>query len=90
MIISTKKLTDGHNGNLFEITAAPAGCDVSDAKKNTIGEVKSELMNIKQMIYLLNHSGGALEKWITNPAILNLYANSKRTNPPAKSLHLHY
>jgi len=74
MIIATKKLTGGDKGNLFEIAAAPAGCDTSDTKMSPIGEVKSELMNIKQMICLLNHSGGALEKWITNPAILHLYA----------------
>lgn len=36
--------------------------------------VKAELMSIKEMIYLLNHSGGITEKLMMNPVIMNLYA----------------
>jgi len=74
MIISTRKLTGAHRDRLFEVTAVPSGTgDVQD-QVTVLGEVKSELMRIKDMIYLLNHSGGIMEKLVMNPAVLNLYA----------------
>lgn len=74
MIISTNKLTQSGAGNLFEIAAVPAGADSFDENKDPFSQVKSELMSIKEMICLLNQSGGVLEKLIMNPALLNLYA----------------
>ncbi|NQT68780.1 MAG: hypothetical protein HQ552_04295, partial [Desulfobacteraceae bacterium] len=74
MIISTNKLTQSGAGNLFEIAAVPAGGDSFNENSDPFGQVKSELMSIKEMICLLNQSGGVLEKLITNPALLNLYA----------------
>ena len=74
MIISTNKLTQSGAGNLFEITAVPAGGDSFNENSDPFGQVKSELMSIKEMICLLNQSGGVLEKLITKPALLNLYA----------------
>jgi flagellar biosynthesis protein FlhF len=38
-----------------------------------IGEVKQELMSIKEMLYLLNNSGVFIEKLITYPGALDLY-----------------
>jgi flagellar biosynthesis protein FlhF len=74
MIISTNKLKgkDGHN--YFEIAAVPAGKNNSDCFSNPFNEVKSELMSIKEMIGLLNHSGRDLEKLVMVPDILNLYS----------------
>ena len=74
MIISTKRLGGGREDNGFEIAAVQAGDDISESDSTPFGEVKSELMSIKEMIYLLNHSGGIIERLMMNPAILNLYA----------------
>ncbi len=74
MIISTSRLTQSDAGNLFEIAAVSAGGDSFNENSDPFGQVKSELMSIKEMICLLNQSGGILEKLITNPALLNLYA----------------
>ena len=73
MIISTKRVKDGLDSHLFEVSAIPAGGDDSPMTATTLGEVKSELMSIKDMIYLLNHSSGMIEKLAMNPAILNFY-----------------
>jgi len=78
MIISTKKLRGNSENNFIEIAAAPARDDISPKKSSLLGEVKSELMSIKEMIYLLNQSGGIIEKLIWNPPILNLYAKLLR------------
>lgn len=74
MIISTKKLRerDGYNG--FEVAAMQARDDISNTSSSPYMEVKSELMSIKEMIYLLNHSGGITETLMMNPVIMNLYA----------------
>jgi flagellar biosynthesis protein FlhF len=74
MILSTKKVRKTGESGLFEVTAVPAGDDMSTTNGSAMKEVKSELMSIKEMIYFLNHSGGALEKMILNPGLLNLYA----------------
>jgi flagellar biosynthesis GTPase FlhF len=67
MIISTSRLTQSGAGNLFEIAAVPAGGDSFNENKDPFGQVQSELMSIKEMICLLNQSGGVLEKLIANP-----------------------
>lgn len=74
MIMATKKLTGNNQPDVFEITAAPAEYHAFNANMDPIVEVKSELMSIKEMICLLNHSGGVFEKLMMNPAALNLYA----------------
>jgi len=74
MILSTRKLRGQSRDNGFEIAAVQPGDDISNTNSNPLGEVKAELMSIKEMIYLLNHSGGIIEKLLMNPAILNLYA----------------
>jgi len=74
MIISTRKLRGRGEDNGFEIAAAQPGDDISNKNSNPLGEVKSELMSIKEMIYLLNHSDGIMERLMMHPGILNLYA----------------
>jgi len=74
MIISTRRLVERGESDGFEIAAVPAGDDSSNKDSSTFGEVKSELMSIKEMIYLLNHSSSMIEKLMMNPTILNLYA----------------
>ena len=74
MILSTKKISkkDGHD--VFEIAAMGGVDDVTVANSNTLGEVKQELMSIKEMIYLLNNSGIFLEKLIAYPGLLTFYS----------------
>jgi len=74
MIISTRRLVERGESDGFEIAAVPAGDDTSNKDSSTFREVKSELMSIKEMIYLLNHSSSIIEKLMMNPTILNLYA----------------
>ena len=85
MILSTKKVRKTGESGLFEVTAVPGGDDMSTTNGSALKEVKSELMSIKEMIYFLNHSGGALEKMILNPGLLNLYAKLVRSG-----VHDHY
>ncbi len=73
MIISTKKLKGRGTKALFEITAIPPDKNINDGNSDPFSEVKSELMSIKEMIYLLNHSSGILEKMMMIPDGLNLY-----------------
>ena len=79
MILSTKKLGKKGENSLFEIAAVPAGDHSSHTNLSPLREVKSELMSIREMVYLLNHSGGTFERIILNPALTNLYAQLIRS-----------
>ncbi len=79
MIISTRKSGVGSENNEFEIAAVSAGDDISNQDCKLFGEVKSELMSIKEMIYLLNHSSGITETLMMNPAVFDLYAKLIRS-----------
>ncbi|MBL7179781.1 MAG: hypothetical protein ISS65_06175 [Desulfobacterales bacterium] len=74
LIISTNRLTESNEGDVFEIAAVPSGDDIINETMDPMGEIKSELMSIKEMICLVNHCGGVLEKLILSPAVLKLYA----------------
>lgn len=74
MIISTKRLRGRDENDLFEISAVPGGSDISNKISNPFSEVKAELVSIKEMIFLLNHSDSAIENLMMNPAALSLYA----------------
>jgi len=74
MIISTRKLMESGGDNGFEIAAVQPGDDISNKRSSPLREVRSELMSIKEMIYLVNHSCGIIERLMINPGILNLYA----------------
>jgi flagellar biosynthesis protein FlhF len=78
MIISTSKVEAPGKNNIFEITAALAEPNRSDENINRSKDVRSQLMRIKEMIVLLNHSNGVLEKLIASPDILNLYGKMIR------------
>lgn len=77
MILSSKKLTGQANGPFFEIAAV-----ASDAKTlehgNVAYDVRSELMSIKEMMYILNHSGGMMDNLMQRPATLSLYVKMLR------------
>lgn len=70
LILSTKKLY-GRDG-LFEITAMPAGPPSATAP-DPLGELRSELLSLRDMIALMHRSGGIIERVMVNPALLGLY-----------------
>jgi flagellar biosynthesis protein FlhF len=74
MILSTKKISIKDGGDIFEIAAMSGFDDVEDGDSIALGEVKQELMSIKEMLYLINNSGGFLEKLIAYPGLLTLYS----------------
>jgi len=73
MIVSTKKLNNGVNKDVFEVTAVSAEDNGLNEYSGSIGDVKSELMSIKEMIYLMGHGGSISESLIMNPGALNMY-----------------
>lgn len=74
MIVSTRKLKGSGENHVFEVEAVPAGNGNSSEHAAPLQEVKSELMSIKEMIFLLNHSDGIIEKLMMNPAALKIHA----------------
>ena len=73
MILSTQKISKLGEDDVFEITALTGTKNISDESPNMIGEVKQELMSIKEMLYLLNNSDVFIEKLIMYPGALSLY-----------------
>ena len=74
MILSTRKMNGKIGDSIFEITAIPSGNGHFQGNGSTLNEVKSELLSIKEMIYILNHSSGMEENLMQNQEILSLYA----------------
>lgn len=74
MIISTQKLPQSGGGSLFEVTAMTGREMTGEGSSDQFGEVKQELMSIREMLCLLNRSGGFMEKLIMSPGVINLYA----------------
>ncbi|HAY39945.1 MAG TPA: hypothetical protein DCY53_11830, partial [Desulfobacteraceae bacterium] len=73
MILSTQKISKLGEDDVFEITALTGTKNISDESPNMIGEVKQELMSIKEMLYLLKNSDVFIEKLIMYPGALSLY-----------------
>jgi flagellar biosynthesis protein FlhF len=73
MILSTQKISKVGENDIFEITALSGVKNISDENPSMLGEVKQELMSIKEMLYLLNNSDVFIEKLITYPGALSLY-----------------
>ena len=78
MILSSKKLNGQGSGHLFEIAAVASDANILDQTSDSYDGVRSELVSIKEMIYILNHSEGMMEKMILKPATLTLYAKMLR------------
>lgn len=74
MILSSRKLNGKESGQNFEIAAVASYAVTLDETPESYGDVKSELMSIKEMIYIMNHSEGMVEKSMLKPEILTLYA----------------
>lgn len=78
MILSSKKLNGKESGHIFEIAAVESYAETMDEIPESYDVVRSELMSIKEMLYLLNHSEGMVEKSMLKPEILTLYAKMLR------------
>jgi len=78
MILSTKKISKIGEDDVFEITALAGAKNISDESPSMLGEVKQELMSIKEMLYLLNNSDVYIEKLIMYPGALSLYTRMKK------------
>ncbi len=76
LILSTKRLDEGGNNQQFEITAFLAGAENEDVAYK---ELKNDLMGIMDMVFILNHSNGMVEKMALNPPILKFYAKLIRS-----------
>jgi flagellar biosynthesis protein FlhF len=74
MILSSRKLNEGTNSQTFEIAAIASNDDTHISSSGKYEDVKTELMNIKEMIYILNNSEGITDKLITKPEALSIYA----------------
>lgn len=83
MILSTRK-RQGRDG-LFEITALPGRGDHPSADPDMLGELKSELVSLREMLLLLNHSGGVVERLLAHPGSFSLYAALIRNGVNADS-----
>ncbi len=84
MILDTRKLPGeygrpvGTNELLFEVTAVPEqkpehSAIPPTAKSYLSGSIRSELMSIKEMLYLMNNSGSIWGRVKMNPGVINLY-----------------
>lgn len=74
MILSSRKLKESTDSHNFEISAIASGTDIVTSSSGYYEDMKTELMNIKEMIYILNHSEGIADKLITKPDALSIYA----------------
>ena len=74
MILSTKKISNNNGDGVFEIAAMSGSGNVTDGDSDALGEVKQELMSIKEMLYLLNNPGKFLENLIAYPGLLPIYS----------------
>jgi flagellar biosynthesis protein FlhF len=72
MILSTRKL-QGRDG-LVEIMAMPGCTGAPVPEADGMGALRSELMSLREMVLLLNQSGGMVERLAANPVLLSLYA----------------
>ena len=72
MIISTRKVDE--KKSLFEIAALPSGGNTDAPDSTPLGDLKLQLMSLKDLVYVMNDSPGMMEKLIASPAILQLYA----------------
>lgn len=84
MIVSTNRLRERIGGQQFEIAAVPSGESLSAEDGDGIGELKSELMSIKEMLSILDHSSGMIENLLEDPAVLSLYGALLRNGVNAR------
>jgi len=90
MIISTKKIDGRGPTRMFEVSAVTADDEAMDNGSSHLGELRSELMSIKEMMCLLNHSGSVMEKLMTKPSIINLYAKLIRCGVQDQNVRLFF
>lgn len=78
MILETRRLIGPRGEPLFEITAGPPRTEESRGPETGSSSLAAELMSIKDMLQLMQHTGGTIEKIAAVPALLNLYVTLVR------------
>ncbi len=73
LIVSTTPVNGNGRKTGFEVAAMQGRDDTNDTHLSPVGDIKSELMSIKEMIYRLNHSSPLTEALLMSPDTLNLY-----------------
>ncbi|MFW6146920.1 MAG: hypothetical protein ACOC6B_00830 [Thermodesulfobacteriota bacterium] len=79
LIVSTTPFKNNGGKSGFEVVAMQGMDGKSDAHLSAVGDIKSELISIKEMIYLLNHAGTVTEKLLMRPDARNLYVRLVRS-----------
>lgn len=79
LILSMRRMGRGGADEAVEIYASPSdgGTDLRKGKSGEdipLGEFKSDLLRIKQMLYHLNRSRDLVEDLVANPQAIDLYA----------------
>jgi len=89
MIVSTDRFKGEDGSDMFEMAAVSGGADTAgncadlqvsrtvdtvEETSDSLGEVKAELINIKEVLSLLQTSGGAVDKLMMDPVGLSFYA----------------
>lgn len=69
MIMSMEKVKKNKD-NLVEIMASLPG---DNRKPGNLNDMQTEILQIKEMLYLLNNSESLIEEILINPAVLNIY-----------------
>lgn len=78
MILSSRKLNSKGNDYIIEIAAVASSADTLDQPSDPYDGLRSDLMSIKEMIYILNHSEGMTGNTIFEPGTMSLYAKMLR------------
>jgi len=78
MILSSRKINGNASNHAFEIAAIASNADTLNTSSGHYEEVKTELTNIREMIYILNNSGSFVDKLMVNPETLLIYAKLLR------------
>ncbi|MFK5953266.1 MAG: hypothetical protein QM498_09440 [Desulfobacterium sp.] len=76
MIISTDRLRGRDGKEFFEICAVPGDCPQEKPDSRAFGDIKNELVSIKEMMRLMSTSPMAipLSHLVKNPMLMQLYA----------------
>jgi len=90
MILSTQKISKIGEDDVFEITVLAGAKNISYENPSMLGEVKQELMSIKEMLYLLNNSDVFIEKLVMYPGALSLYTRMKKNGVNERFVRLFF
>jgi len=79
LILSTTPFKGNGGKNGFEVAAMQGMDGQNDTQLSSVGDIRSELISIKEMIYLLNHASAVTEKLLMRPDARSLYVRLVRS-----------